>query len=208
MEVNELRDHLLAAAALACDEHRRIGWRHLAGEVDRPAKRRRGPEQRDLVGRGLPASLSVLLLTRLARHEQRMHGASDQDLEMRGRERLRQIIERALPQRFHARLDAGIAGHDDHDRVVVRAERRSQQCQPVDPRHVQIREYDIERPALEELQGILAAARDRDVISLVTEHGGAALAQGMLIVDYEDPNASLRFRPNRQQRTGLTPVAR
>src|SRR5207249_9244639 len=76
VEVNELRDHLLAAAALACDEHRRIGWRHLAGEVDRPAKRRRGPEQRDLVGRGLPASLSVLLLTRLARHEQRMHGAS------------------------------------------------------------------------------------------------------------------------------------
>jgi len=47
--VDELGDHLLAAAALTRDEDRGIGRRDFAGELDRASESRRGAQQGDLV---------------------------------------------------------------------------------------------------------------------------------------------------------------
>ena len=80
--VNELRDHLLAAAALSRDENGRVGRRHLPGELDRSAKGRRGAEECQLIRLHLRPVERVLLLTRLARDQQRVHRAPDQHLQV------------------------------------------------------------------------------------------------------------------------------
>ena len=118
---------------------------------------------------------------------------------MRRGERLREIIEGALPQRLDARLYARIAGHHDHDRVVIGPERGAQQRQPVHLRHVEVHEHDVKRPSLEQVEGILAATGHRHVVPLVPEHRGATLPQGVFVVDHENPHAGLRLRPDRQQ---------
>ena len=82
MVVNELRDHLLAAAALSRDEDGGVRRRHLPGELDRSAKGGRGAEERQLVRLHLRPVERVLLLTRFARDQQRVHRAPDQDLQV------------------------------------------------------------------------------------------------------------------------------
>ena len=130
--VDELRDHLLAAAAFPGDEHRGVGRRHLAGQLDRPAERRRRAKQRDLVAVRVPPLQLLLLLPGLSGDGQGVHRPADQDLEVGGGKRLREIVERALPQRLDARLHAGIPRHHDHDGVVIGGERRAEQRQAVD----------------------------------------------------------------------------
>ncbi len=47
----------------------------------------------------------------------RVRRAADEHLEVRRRERLRQVVPRAGPQRLEARRDRRIARHDDDERV-------------------------------------------------------------------------------------------
>ena len=165
--VDELRDHLLAAAAFPGDEHGRVGRRHLAGQLDRPAERRGGAEQGDLVAVRVPPLQVLLLLAGLTGHGQRVHRPADQHLEVGGRERFREVVERALPQRLDARLHARIPRHHDHDGVVVGGERRAEQRQAVDLRHVEVGEHDVEPAAFQEVERFLPAAADRHVVAFV-----------------------------------------
>ena len=84
MVVNELGDHLLAAAALPRDEDGGIGRRDLPSQLDRPAERWRGAEQGELVRLDLRPIERFLLLARLAGDQQGVHRAADQHLEVRG----------------------------------------------------------------------------------------------------------------------------
>ncbi len=59
----------------------------------------------------------------LARHHHRVRRSADQDLEVRRREGLGQVVPRAGPERLDAARDARVAGHDDDDRVLVGAQR-------------------------------------------------------------------------------------
>jgi len=82
MVVNELRDHLLAAATLSRDENGGIGRRHLPGKLDRSAEGRRGAEQRELVRLHLRPIERVLLFARFAGDQQSVHRAPDQNLQV------------------------------------------------------------------------------------------------------------------------------
>jgi hypothetical protein len=196
--VDELRDYLFAATALPRDEHGGIGRRDFPGELDRPTEGRCRAEECELVGRHLRPVERVLLLARLARHQQGVHRAADQDLQVRSGEGLRKVVERALPQCLHARLDARVPGHHDHDRVAIGPERRAQQRQPVDLGHVEIHQHHVKGTPLQQLQRILTAAADSNVVPFVPQYGRAAFAQCVLVVDHENPHASLRFRSDRQ----------
>src|SRR5207249_11231111 len=64
MVMVELEDHLLAAAAFARDEHRRVGRGHLAGQLYRAPERRGGAQERDLVRMNLQLIERIALLAR------------------------------------------------------------------------------------------------------------------------------------------------
>ena len=112
------------------------------------------------------------------------------------RERLREVVPGAGAQRLDAAGDARIAGHHDDDRVLVGLQRRPQDLQPRDLRHVQVDQDDVELPALDRLERLFAATDERHVVSIHLEHAGAALAQRALVVDDEDPDAGLDLAGN------------
>ncbi len=206
--VDELRDYFLAAAALPRDEHRRVGGGDLAGQLDGAAKRRRGAQQGDLARVCVVPFQLRLLLARLLGHEQGMDGAPDQDLQVRGREWLREIVERPLAQGFHVGVDAGVARHDDDECVAARGERGAQQRQSADLRQVKVGQYNVERPVFQQVKRLGAATAQRHLVAVLAKHGGATLAQGVLIIDDEDADAGLQLQPDGQQRRQTLPFLR
>jgi len=206
--VDELRDHLLAATALPRDEDRGIRRRDLAGQLDGPAKGRRRAEQGDLVGVHVAPLQLRLLIARLACDEQGVDGAPDKHLEVRGRERLRQVVEGPLAQRFDAGIDRRVARHHDDDGVAIRRERRAQQGQPADLRQIQVGQDDIEGPALQQVERLLTPAAHRYVVAFLPQHTGAALAQGVLVVHDQYPDACLEVGADWQKRRKVRRLVR
>jgi hypothetical protein len=113
-----------------------------------------------------------------------------EELELNRGEWLRKEVPRSLLQRFGARLDARVARHDDHGGAGIRFEDRAHQVEPANARHEQVHERDVERAASHQLERRVPALADRDVVSLLSEHQRARLAQCRLIVD--EQHAGLR----------------
>ena len=152
----------------------------------------------------IPVELGPLLAA-LARHEQRVDRPADQNLQVRGRERLGKVVERPLPQRLDAGFDARVPCHHDDHGVAVRPESRAQQHEAVDLRHVQIDQHEVEAATLQQVQRVLATPAHRHIVALLAEDRGATLAQGVLVVDNEDANACLQLRSDGQQRREILP---
>jgi len=93
----------------------------------------------------------VLLITCLLPDQYGVGCSSHRDEQMLRRERLGHVIPATLAQRLDARLDAGVAGHHDDDRVRVRGQGRTQQGKTVDLGHVQVHERDVEGSVLEQV---------------------------------------------------------
>src|SRR5438874_12014584 len=91
VRVNELRYQLLARAARPRNEHRGVGGRDTPGELDRPAEDGRDAELLNAIAVAVLHRELGLLLLRLARDAHGVHRATDENLEMRRRERLGQI---------------------------------------------------------------------------------------------------------------------
>jgi len=111
-----------------------------------------------------------------------MRAAADEQLQVRRRERLRQIVPRALAQHVHVGCDGRLAGGHDDERVGIRQQRGAHQRQPVDLRHAQVDQRDVERTSPKERLR-LVAARDRgDVVAFLAQRGGAGLAQRVVLL--------------------------
>ncbi len=194
--MDELGDHLLAAAALAGDEHRGVGSRDAPRQRDRVAEHGRVAE--DAQPTGIHAG-ALLLRTRLARHLHRVRRTSDQHLELRPGERLGQIVPGPGAERFERGLDTRLPGDHDDDRLGVRGERGREQLHPRDVAHVEIDEHDVERVPLEGLERLVPATARLHAVAFDLERTGAALAQRALVVDHENADAGLRRRVDREQ---------
>ena len=154
--VNRARDQLLADAALALDQHGRVGRR---GAADR----RHHLLQRRALADHLMADFDVLLqrsvlvaqaalLERVAdRHEQAI-GAL---------ERLVEEVGRAALDRLDGRAGRAVA-RDHHDRhgLVHRAQAR-QHVHAVHARHLDVEQHEVGRFALGQRQAFLARSRRR-----------------------------------------------
>ena len=112
---------------------------------------------------------------------------------MRARERLGQIVPRSGSQRLDTRVDAGIAGDHDDDRVRVRVEAAAQQPHARDLRHAQIQEHDVEAVPLEGVAGFVAAAAHAHLKAFELQHAGAALSQRALVVDDQHADTGLHL---------------
>ena len=65
--------------------------------------------------------------------------------------------------------------------------------------HVEIDQDDVELAAPNDLERLVAAPDEGDVVAVQLEHAGAPLAQGAVVVDDEDPNVGLDRRRNRER---------
>src|SRR5438445_804352 len=108
-----------------------------------------------------------------ARHGDGVGRATYQDLQVRRRERLGEIIPRAGAQRVETRIDAGVAGDHEDDGVRVRLQAGAQQAQAGDLGHIEVEEHDVELVALQRLARLVATATQAELIPLVlTDAGG------------------------------------
>ena len=197
--MDELRDQLFSGAALAGDEDRRIGGSHASGQIDRSAERRRGAEHRDALAVAVFASKLRLDGVRLPPHEDAMRGTAEQDLQVRAGEGLGEIVPGSRAQGLETRVQGGIAGHHDDNRVRMRLEAHPQQTHPGYVPHVQIEEHNVEPVALEHVARFIPATRQADLIAFVPKHRRAAFPQRPLVVHNEYVNAGLELRRERQE---------
>ncbi len=197
--VDELGDQFLAGAALAADEHRGVGARHLARQFHRLAEAGRDANHVELLTHaGLCHQLGAEVV-RFPRDHHGVGGATDQDLEVGGGERLGEVVPGAGAERLDAAGDAGVAGHDDHDGVAMVLEGGAEQVDAAHLRHVEVHQHDVELAALDRLERFLAAADDGQVEAVHLEHAGAGLAEGPLVVHHQDPDARLDVGRDRQR---------
>ena len=120
------------ASAHAADEVRgpRASRRSFDDDSRRRERSRRRPPQRDRL------AAKLRLVERAARGRARA----------RPLERLRQVVVRALPDRLDGGVDGAVCGHhDDGSRRVSSSRReRFEQLEPVELRHAQIGDEDVE----------------------------------------------------------------
>ena len=195
LPMNELREHLLAGAALPDEHHRRIRRRDLAGQLDGRAKRPRRPEE------GHAAAVAVRLDELLARAEllalqhHRMRGAAEHEMEVRSGKRLGQVVPRPRAQRFDVRCHAGVSRHHDDERLGVRLESGLEDLDAGHGRHVQIEHDDVEARPLHHLDGFVAATAARHGVAFDLQHARASFAQRAIVVHDEHANGrALRCR--------------
>ena len=123
---------------------------------------------------------------------------ADQHLQVGRGERLGQVVPGAHPERLDARRHARIAGHHDHQAVAIRFQGGIQEVEPRHLRHEEVDQHQVELPAPHQLQRLLAPPRQRHGVSLAAQHRRAALPQGALVVDDQDPDRRLDVCRKRQ----------
>ena len=190
--MNELCEQLLAGAALTREKYRRVGRGHAAGQGDRLAEQGRIAQHGEPVAVGGFRRARLFQGARLPRHQHRVRGASDQDLQLRAREGLRQVIPGPLLERFEARGDRGVPGHDDDDDAGLGGEREAQQLAPRHLPHVPVHQGDVKGAAPDRVARFVPPPAHRDAVALGLEHAEAAFAQRALVIDHQNANARSR----------------
>lgn len=194
--MDELRNHFLPRSALAGDHHRGVGGRDLSRELHRLAKGGGDAEESDLVA--VAALLDELLTERLrlARDHHGVRRAADQHLQMRRGERLREIVPRAGTKRLDARRNARIPRHDDDDGLAVRFERRLEDVYSRDRLEIEVHQHDVELPAAHDLERLVSAPNEGDVVAVQLEDARASLAKSAIVIHHENANVGLHRRGN------------
>ena len=180
--VDRPRQHALARAALAADQHGRLRRRDLERDVQRlPHRRLRGLQVRLGDDRA-----DLLLEVRDVRLEAAEAGdAVEDEAELVGRERLGQVVERAAPHRLDRRLDGGVGGDDDDGQARCQPEECRQEVQPFLLAEAKVEEGDLEEAVAEDFLGGGAVARLADAVAHRLEGEAQGLAQAGVVVDQE-----------------------
>ncbi len=186
--MDELRNDFLAGAALPADEDRCVSRCDLSGQLDGLPERGRNADEGQVVGmRVLPHHLHPEV-GGFATLEDGVRRPADQNLQVRGGERLGEIIPGAHPQCFNARGNARIARHHDDEAIAVGFQRGVEDFQPGDQRHEEVDQNEVELTPADQVEGFLAASRQSHAIALTTEDRGAALPERALVINNEDPD--------------------
>ena len=194
--MNELRDHFLAAAALAGYEYRGVSGRDTTRQRDSLAEGARRPHSHGIVGASLGAGAQDLCF---ARDVHGVRRASHEHLQLAAGKRLRQIVPGAGPHRFESGFDGGLAGNDDDDGVRIGCQRGADQLHPGGAAHVQVHEDDVEGVPLQSLERLFTAPAHLHLIAVEPQCRRAAIAQDALVVDNEDAHACLHRAVEGQQ---------
>ena len=181
--VDGARDHFLAGAGLAGDEHRRGAGRH---GLDHLAEVAHQAAAADDAGQAvalfeLLTQVGVLgaqpaLLERRLEHVQQL-------LEL---ERLADEVGGTALDGIDRVLDGAVAGHDDADDPRITSQRGVEHLAAVDAGQAQIRNQDVEGKALQLVERLLTGRGLGDCKPLFREAFGDHRTQGIFVVDEEE----------------------
>jgi hypothetical protein len=177
--VDRVRQHVLARAALAEQQHRGIGVRHLARGLERALHRgARRFEQRRRLERA--AELAIV-----AAQGRELEGARDEQAHLVEREGLHQVVEGALLHRLDGPGDGGIGGHQDDLRVRPARAQLAQQREAVHAGHAHVGEHELDRLGREHAQRFGRVRRAQHAVAEPAEVGREVVADVLLVVDDE-----------------------
>ena len=195
--MDRVRDHLLAGARLARDEHRGA----------------RGADAPDLFDDGLDRGAFAehagertrrLLDQEVALHPQalaREHALHRQFQHVDVHGPL-QVVLGAQLQRLHRGVDRALRGHHDRGNQAPAFGHALEQPDAVEHRHAQVREHQVDRLALDHLQGLLAVDRRESTVPELAQHDLEDANHVGLVVDDQhvdgvhDPDSILRGSRN------------
>jgi hypothetical protein len=132
---------------------------------------------------------------------------SHEHLDVRGAERLRQVVPRSGAQRVEARRHRRVAGHHHDERPRIASVDGAQHVHAAHRRHVQVDQRDVEMLAPCRLDGILATGERHDLVPVHAEDVGASLSQRPIVVHHEDAQGGAgRLRRLRRLLGGARPA--
>ena len=187
-EVDRARDHFLAGAALAVDEHGRRGRRHLLdGLADLLHGGRVGDEvleavaERAGVGRHRGGAAD-LLLGALEAREHVLH-----------LERLGEVVEDAALHRVDRGLHARVGSEQDDGDVGARRAHLAEERHAVHRLHPEVGDDDVDAAGPDDLQRRGAVLRRLDFIPVRLQQPLHEQQNARFVVDYEYPRHGFGF---------------
>ena len=178
--VDRARDQLLADAALALDQHRRVGRRRAADRShDLPQRAAVADHLVPDFDRALQRPVLVAqlpLIQRVAQADQ--HPVAG--------ERLLDEIERALLGRLDRRADRAVAGDDDDRQRLVHRAQPLEHFEAVHAGHLDVEQHQVGRLALGERQPLLPGRGQDALVALRIRGHPQRVADGRLVVDDQD----------------------
>jgi hypothetical protein len=184
-------EHPLAGAVLAAEEHRRLGRRDPAGEVEDPPELRVAPLQ---LGFGNLAVNVILQVGNPIPQPPEPGHPLEHGPDLGRGKRLGQIVKRTPPHRLDRRVDRGVR-RDHHDRQP--GELAQQRLQEVETRldaELQINQRDIMNGVLDGANRLGPRGRLRDRVPRGLQRRPERPANVGLVVDNQHPHA---HRPHR-----------
>jgi hypothetical protein len=139
--VDRARHELLARAALAGDEHRRLRRRDAPDDIVDALHRGAVAEQ---ATRTLAARHDRTKAVHLAREAMVLHGPADGEREELGIDGLHDEVERTRAQRADRGIDARVARHHDDGEIGARLGDALTELEPVERAHLEVRHDDVE----------------------------------------------------------------
>ena len=177
-------DELLADAALALDEHRRLEVGDLRDRSE--DLRHRGALREDRLELAL---LLDLLLQRavLAPERLALLRLPEREHDLVGLERLADVVVGAGLHRLEREVDAAVRAHHDHGRRVLLRLQRREQIETVHLGHPDVGEDDVRAERVHERERRFAAVGDLHVVAMALEKRLQDEADVLFIVDDKDP---------------------
>ena len=178
--VHGARDELLAGPALAGDHDGRPAVGRLADRLEDFQDARTLPDEsvEPVLAPQLAFELPILLLQPLA-----LERVGDGEPQLVELERLGDVVIRAELHRLHRRLGRSEGGHDEHHRSRRVLLRGAQNGEAVHLPHAEVGDDQVERVALERLDGGFAAVGQRHGIADLPQHDAEQLSHALLVVD-------------------------
>ncbi len=106
----------------------------------------------------------------LAAHRAPLHGPVHGQQQLLGGDGLREVVERAGPDRLHGGIDGAVGGDEQDLRLVRTGARQAQHLQPVPVGKHQVREHQLELAGLQGLRGAADVLRGLHVVPVGGEH--------------------------------------
>jgi hypothetical protein len=179
--VQRARDQLLARAALADDEHGRVRRRQPRDLILEHAHRLRVAHHARLAAESARAPEQH----RLALQPPRFGRFLDGEHEPLRVERLLQEVERAQLHRAHRVVDGAAPGEEDDGHAGLLEARVREDVEPRAVRDRQIREHEIERPAIDGLARLFHRRHGDDLVAVLRQLGAEQAPERRVVLDDE-----------------------
>ncbi len=176
-------DELLPGATLAGDEHRAVGVRDLLHDVQHAAQRAALPDD---ALEAISRLQRVVEQAVFAAESAVFDGLFDQEMdqvEMGLVEGLFEIPVGPGPKRFDRLLRGAVAGDDDAGEVGLEFVDLADQLEPVDTRHPDIAEHEVEAFCADRRHRLGGAGGGRDLVAGSLQHALECAPVELFVVD-------------------------